>query len=162
MPSIGSIFPELKRIIKKGGLIFASIDCSDHYPHTDSGISALNYFSYSDAEWEKYHHRSHYQNRLRHHDYEETFNNLGFVTERNEPFFEDHPLPSRVAARFNTENNLFLAISGYFVLRVVLKSAAWNKAPDGELIRLSVATVTTIYIAAFPISAIGAVAASVF
>ena len=117
--SIVSIFTELKRIIKKGGLICASIDYSDHYAHTDSSISALNYLSFSDAEWEKYNHRSHYQNRLRHYDYEEIFNELGLVTERNEPFFEDHPLPSRVAAQFNTENNSFRAITGYFVLRVV-------------------------------------------
>ena len=69
---------ELYRIIKAGGLVSAVIDYSDHYSHSDSSISQLNFLRFSESEWKTYNHRYHYQNRLRHERYIELFQHYGF------------------------------------------------------------------------------------
>lgn len=81
---LGAILVELRRILVPGGLVSAIIDYSDHYSHTDPSIGRLNFLRFSDAEFRRFNHRSHFQNRLRHHDYERLFRDAGFVVERDE------------------------------------------------------------------------------
>ena len=44
--SIKKIFIELRRILKKDGVVCATIDYTDHYAHTDKNIGLLNFLSY--------------------------------------------------------------------------------------------------------------------
>ena len=116
--SIKKIFIELRRILKKDGVVCATIDYTDHYAHTDKNIGLLNFLSYSDEEWKKYNHNCNYQNRLRHYDYETLFSELMFKIVNNEPaFFKDAVFPSHIDSKFKLENPLYKATSGYFVLK---------------------------------------------
>ncbi len=115
--SIVSIFRELKRIIRPGGLISAVIDYSDHYAHTDRNISYLNFLTFSAAEFARHNHSVHYQNRLRHSDYERIFTNLGFEVLRNETL-NPVELPEHVSSEFDTKNPTITATKGIFLLAV--------------------------------------------
>ena len=111
------IFTEIKRILKPGGIISAIVDYSDHYAHTDRNIGLLNYLRFTPEAWSKYNHSSHFQNRLRHHDYREMFEDLGFEIDVDEPRFEVEK-PDAIADCFDSENPTVHATSGVFVLRV--------------------------------------------
>jgi hypothetical protein len=116
--SIIGIFTELKRIVRPGGLISAVIDYSDHYAHTDGSISLLNFLRLSGREFDKYNHRVHFQNRLRHYDYEEIFAGLGFEILRNEPL-NSVELPSIVSEDFRSDSPTISCTKGIFLLKVV-------------------------------------------
>jgi len=115
--SILEIFSELKRIVRPGGLISAVIDYSDHYSHTDASIGPLNFLSFSADEFRKYNHAVHFQNRLRHHQFEDLFASMGLRILRNEA--QDlQPLPRLVAAEFPTHLPTTGALKGVFLLEV--------------------------------------------
>lgn len=115
--SIVDIFKELRRIIKPGGLISTVIDYSDHYSHTDKRIGRINYLMYSFDEFKKYNHHSHYQNRLRHYDYEKVFRELDFGILENEA--KDLALPpSKISEEFDKNSSSLCASWGIFLLRV--------------------------------------------
>ena len=85
------ILEEGNRIVSDRGLFVHRIDYSDHFSHSDSNISAINFLQYSDDEWDKYAgNRYMYMNRLRHDDFIDLFESLGhdilkaktFVSER--------------------------------------------------------------------------------
>ncbi len=64
------IVKEGNRITKNNGLFVHRIDYSDHFSHTDSSISAINFLQYTDSQWHAYAgNRYMYMNRLRHDDY---------------------------------------------------------------------------------------------
>lgn len=115
--SLVQIFTELRRIIRPGGLISAIIDYSDHYAHTDRSISRLNFLSFSDKEFSRYNHKVHYQNRLRHYDYEEMFADLGFELVRHEAL-NKVPLPAAIANMFRTGDPSLPYATGCFLLKV--------------------------------------------
>lgn len=115
--SIYEIFKELKRIIRNEGIISAIIDYSDHYAHTDNSISRLNYLSFNSMEFERYNHKSHYQNRLRHYNYADIFRELGFVILKSEALNRIEP-PSEISGEFNVEDDATFATLGVFLLRV--------------------------------------------
>jgi hypothetical protein len=63
------ILKEGNRIIRPEGLFVHMVDYSDHFSHSDEGISRINFLQYSDAEWAKYAGNKYmYMNRLRHDD----------------------------------------------------------------------------------------------
>lgn len=76
--SIASIWRESARLLRPGGIVSAKIDYSDHYAHTDSRISPLNYLQFSEAQWARYNHDNHYQNRLRHQHHLRLLTDAGF------------------------------------------------------------------------------------
>jgi SAM-dependent methyltransferase len=115
-PDIERICTELRRILRTGGLVSAVIDYSDHYAHTDAGIGRLNYLQFSDAEFKKYNHTVHYQNRLRHGEYLALFKRAGFEVQRSEARKHCAP-PATVAARFDATNPDTFATVGVFLLR---------------------------------------------
>jgi SAM-dependent methyltransferase len=75
---LAQILAEGNRIIRDQGLFVHHIDYSDHFSHSDSSISAINFLQYSDSQWEKYAgNRYMYMNRLRHDDYLDLFLSAG-------------------------------------------------------------------------------------
>ncbi|AWL12692.1 hypothetical protein HMF8227_02239 [Saliniradius amylolyticus] len=114
---IEAIFTEVYRILKFGGVVSAIIDYSDHYAHTDPSIGLLNFLQYSDEQWQRHNPGCHYQNRLRHYDFEVLFQSVGFEVVKNEPSYaEPHP-PEYIAPCFNTQAPSLTATQGYFLLR---------------------------------------------
>ncbi len=109
------IFKELKRIIKKDGLISAVIDYSDHYAHTDKNIGLLNYLKFSSKEFKKYNHSSHFQNRLRHSEYENIFTELDYELLVNEAFNEQTP-PKKISDEIIVDKLTFMT-KGIFLLK---------------------------------------------
>ena len=72
------ILREGNRIIRDRGLFVHKIDYSDHFSHSDSSISAINFLQYGDREWDKYAgNRYMYLNRLRHDDFIDLYESLG-------------------------------------------------------------------------------------
>jgi Methyltransferase domain. len=87
------ILAEGNRIIRDGGLFVHRIDYSDHFSHSDSSISPINFLQYSDTEWGKYAgNRYMYMNRLRHDDFVKLFESAGQHILATEPTVH---LPSR-------------------------------------------------------------------
>lgn len=112
---IVKIFKILRVVIKPDGLISAIIDYSDHYSHTDCKISRLNFLKFSDVEFEKYNHSVHFQNRLRHYDYENIFEEMGFKIVKNEFKNEVDP-PKSVASKFDMNKKSVFFTRGIFLL----------------------------------------------
>lgn len=76
--TITGIFLEGNRIIKETGLFVHKIDYSDHFSHSDSRISDINFLQYSDRVWRFYAgNRFMYMNRLRHDDFLEIYDDIG-------------------------------------------------------------------------------------
>jgi SAM-dependent methyltransferase len=78
-----SILCECRRILKHEGRVSFIIDYHDHYSTADAGISRFNFFRYSNALWKWFNPPNHYQNRLRHSDYERIFTETEFRFVRN-------------------------------------------------------------------------------
>jgi SAM-dependent methyltransferase len=114
--TIVSIFRELRRIIRPGGLISAIIDYSDHYAHTDSNIGPLNFLQYSAEKFKKHNCNIHYQNRLRHYDYARIFEAMGYQCLRSEDS-NIAPPPTWISPEFDQSEPSLCALSGVFLLR---------------------------------------------
>lgn len=114
---IEAIFTEVFRILKPGGLVSAIIDYSDHYAHTDPSIGLLNFLQYSEEQWRRHNPGCHYQNRLRHYDFESLFQSLGFETVKNEPSYGEPNPPEHIDESFDRQAPSLTATQGYFLLR---------------------------------------------
>jgi len=114
--SIIAIFTMMRRLLRNNGLISAAIDYSDHYSHTDRRIGPLEFLRYSDTEYYQYNHKSHFQNRLRHRDFEGIFKDLGYVILLSEPLEMAEP-PSYIAPAFDASIPTTFATRGLFLLR---------------------------------------------
>lgn len=111
------IFEEIFRVMKSSGVVSVKIDYTDHYSHTDSSIHKLNFLKYDEGEWVRYNHKLHYQNRLRHSDYQKIFQSLGFVVILSES--HTTPIDFEVASDFKDyQEGDVNSISGYFLLGV--------------------------------------------
>jgi hypothetical protein len=116
-PDIARILSECRRVASPGALYSFIIDYHDHYATTDSRITRVNFYRYSAAFWRIYNPPSHYQNRLRHSDYERLFLDQGLN------FLENRPIvPSITVARLHKEFGHYsqtdlMALNGYFTLR---------------------------------------------
>ena len=109
-------FSILKKIIKKEGIISASIDYSDHYSHTDKKISDLNFLQYSDIAWQKYNNTFLFQNRLRHQDYRKIFKKMDYeIIEEIKGNYGKKP--ELVSENFDTENKETFMLWGHFLLK---------------------------------------------
>lgn len=76
---IKAILKECHRILKDDGIMSFQIDYQDHYSYFDTNISVYNFIKFSDQTWNLFFNPSlHYQNRLRHIDYLNIFNEAGF------------------------------------------------------------------------------------
>jgi SAM-dependent methyltransferase len=117
--SIRAIFSELRRVLKKGGLVSARIDYSDHYAHTDHSIGLLNFLRFSENDWSKHNHGTHFQNRLRHQDYMNIFLELGFKVLSADLDYRAKNIPDEIERLFVEQPQTWRATECHVVLRNV-------------------------------------------
>jgi hypothetical protein len=115
--SIRDIFNELYRTLKDVGIVSVKIDYSDHYAHTDSRISLLNYLNFSESEWRKYNHNCHFQNRLRHNDYKLIFLDCGFQIMSENLFFCEEHISDDLRKIYKNDDPSWSATAAHFALR---------------------------------------------
>lgn len=128
-----NIFEELQRILKQDGIVSAKIDFTDHYAHTDSSISLLNYLRFSESEWGKFNHRCHYQNRMRHYEYIELFDACGFRVKEEEVCYEAKGIPQIVSELYINKPEAWAATSAYIVLMKKELTPGAGGADDGGI-----------------------------
>ncbi len=81
-----AILHEGVRVLKDSGLLVHRVDYSDHFSHSDPGISAINFLQYSERTWRLLaENRYMYMNRLRHDDFIALFGALPLRTVEAEP-----------------------------------------------------------------------------
>lgn len=115
--SLRKIFKELSRVMKSTGIVSAKIDYTDHYAHTDSSISLLNFLFFDDDQWRRYNHNCHYQNRLRHSDYKKIFDDCGFDVIEEEIAFGEKNIPRELIQKFKHEDESWSATGAHLVLK---------------------------------------------
>lgn len=115
--SIRAILNELYRTLKNTGVVSAKIDYSDHYAHTDSSITLLNFLNFSEYEWRKYNHNCHYQNRLRHNDYKKIFLDCNFEIISEDLFFGEEDISDILRKKYKDDDLSWCATSALFVLK---------------------------------------------
>jgi SAM-dependent methyltransferase len=120
---IEEIFGESFRLLKPGGVACHFVDNSDHWEHRDKRISRVNFLKFSDDTFRWTCLNSHnYQNRLRHPEYTELLEKMGFALEREEREIDSRavsvlatlPVAERFR-RFTAEE--LAAISSYLLAR---------------------------------------------
>lgn len=76
-PVLEDILREGNRLLSADGLFVHRIDYSDHFSHSDTSISAINFLQYSDHQWRRFaDNRYMYMNRLRHDDFQALFDRV--------------------------------------------------------------------------------------
>ena len=73
---IRRILGECVRVSRRGAISSHVVDYQDHYSYSDMSISPLNFYRFSDKAWRWLNPTIHFQNRLRHSDYEQMFAEL--------------------------------------------------------------------------------------
>lgn len=74
------IHAECLRVAAPGAVFSHIIDYADHYYYADASISLFNFYRYSERQWRWLNPPIHYQNRLRHSDFEKMFRDLNWRT----------------------------------------------------------------------------------
>jgi hypothetical protein len=105
----------LKKIVKKEGIISASIDYSDHYSHTDKNIDNLNFLRFTNDEWNKHNTPMLFQNRLRHQDYRKFFKLNKYKI--YEIKGEVGKCPQNISKEFDISNKETFILWGHFLLK---------------------------------------------
>jgi len=75
---IQAILRECHRLLRNNGIMTFRIDYKDHYAYFDNSISVYNFLQYSNKAWSFFSPMLQYQNRLRHRDFLELFQTVGF------------------------------------------------------------------------------------
>jgi SAM-dependent methyltransferase len=126
-PQIRQILRESSRVLRPDGMMSFIIDYHDHYSTADPSITRFNFLRYEDAAWKRFNPSNHFQNRLRHSDYEQLFAEAGLV-----PIENRHVIPpgsleevgrEPVASTFKRYSREDLAgLNGFFLLRLQTQS----------------------------------------
>ena len=111
------IFSELYRKLKNEGIVSLIIDYSDHYAHTDNNISLLNFLKFSDHQWKRYNHKIHFQNRLRHYEYINIFEKIGFKAINEDLVYAEKNIPSIIYDSFKNYSPTWRATSAHIILK---------------------------------------------
>ena len=113
---LDNAFENLKKIIKKDGIISATIDYSDHYNHTDKKIGDLNFLKYNEKSWKKYNTPYMFQNRLRHNNFRDFFLKMNYeiVEENKGPIGTP---PETISKEFDENNEETFILWGQFLLK---------------------------------------------
>jgi hypothetical protein len=116
-PEIVRILAECRRVASKQALFSFIIDYHDHYATADAKITRVNFYRYSEAVWRIFNPSGHFQNRLRHSDYEQLFRGLGLSVLENRSVVPPIAV-TRIHKRFQrySQDDL-MALNGFFVLR---------------------------------------------
>ena len=115
--NIIKIFSELYKKIKDDGIVSLLIDYSDHYAHTDNNISLLNYLRFTNNQWKRYNHKLHYQNRLRHYEYINIFEKIGFKVINEYLVYAEKNIPSIIYDSFKNFSPTWRATSAHIILK---------------------------------------------
>jgi len=111
--NIEQVIAKLTKVIKKGGLIYHSINLRDHYNFNNPFL----FYKYSKKTWEKYLTKEgvSYTNRLRYRDFMKLFKKYGFkvLNEDTERFAVNI---KKINRKFQNQDNLDVG-----VLRIVLQ-----------------------------------------
>ncbi len=118
---IKAIMTQCRRLLAPGGASSFRIDYADHYSYADSAITSYNFLRYGPRTWRLFNPSLHYQNRLRHADYAELFQQCGFKILRQEDHVPEdaktaiaaQPLARQYARRPIQE---LLPVHGWFLL----------------------------------------------
>jgi hypothetical protein len=119
---IVSIVTECRRLCSQSALMSFIIDYHDHYSTSDSAITRFNFYRYSDSNWRWFNPPNHFQNRMRHSDYEALFDSCGLkalekravIPPYNEKELQAIPL-SREFVHYSTAD--LAALNGFFLLK---------------------------------------------
>ena len=111
------IFSELYKKLKDQGIVSLIIDYSDHYAHTDKNISLLNFLKFSHHQWKRHNHKMHFQNRLRHFEYIDIFEKIGFRTIKEDLFYAEKNIPSLILDSYKNLNPSWKATSAHIILK---------------------------------------------
>jgi hypothetical protein len=76
---LAEILRECARICHDKSVMSHVVDYTDHYAHSDASINIYNFMRFSDETWSAYNPALHYQNRLRHFEYGQYFEEAGFA-----------------------------------------------------------------------------------
>ncbi|MCG3148435.1 MAG: hypothetical protein PCFJNLEI_01878 [Verrucomicrobiae bacterium] len=71
---------EAYRVLKPGGLSIHSVNCADHYAYFDKSITFMNYYQFSEKDWQFWNNDLQYQNRMRPQDFIELSEQAGLKT----------------------------------------------------------------------------------
>jgi hypothetical protein len=116
---IAAILAECRRVASPRALFSFVIDYHDHYCTADPRITRVNFYRYSDFTWRFLNPSNHYQNRLRHSDYERIFAGCGLVNVESRALVPEIDVDTaHIAARFRHYSRRdLMALSGFFTLR---------------------------------------------
>jgi len=93
--ALAEIVREAARVLRPGGRMVHLIDYSDHWSHRDRRITAVNFLRYPDWIFRlTCIHPQNYQNRLRHPEYVQLFEEAGFTVTRQEKYVDEKNLQS--------------------------------------------------------------------
>ena len=131
------ILMEGSRIVRDEGLFVHRIDYTDHFCHSDSAISPINFLQYSEAEWTRYAgNRYMYMNRLRHDDFLALYEAAGHRILAAAPIGNARSLEVlrtggvRVDRRFESKSPEMLSASGAWVVsQKATRTAAHGSCP---------------------------------
>ncbi len=73
------IFRECVRIAAPGAVFSHIIDYTDHYRYADTSVPIFNFYRFSEPRWRIWNPADHFQNRLRHADFERLFASVGLT-----------------------------------------------------------------------------------
>ena len=108
---------DVKKILKDDGLVSSIIDYSDHYSHTDKNINSLNFLKFDENEWVKYNNSYLYQNRLRHQDYRELFNDFNYKIKIEYKGNSTEKFQN-ISKKFDANNDETFLCWGYYLLSI--------------------------------------------
>ena len=92
-PVLAAILCEGRRLVTDDGLLVHRIDYSDHFAHSDSDISLVNFLQFDAKSWDRITgNRYMYMNRLRDDDYLRLFESAGLATVLHEPDLDPRSL----------------------------------------------------------------------
>lgn len=77
---IRRILGECVRVTRRGAVLSHVVDYQDHYSYADKSLSPFNFYRFSEKAWRWLNPPNHFQNRLRHSDYERMFGELPLMT----------------------------------------------------------------------------------
>lgn len=125
---IGRILRECVRVASPRAVFSFSIDYKDHYAGFDRSITRSNFYRYSDLQWSVFNPPRHFQNRLRHCDFENLFAALGLGVLKAERWTRGKPeelANLRLSPRFQHYSaDDLLTHSGRFVLAAHARAGA--------------------------------------
>jgi hypothetical protein len=113
-----AILTVCRRVATRDARFSFIIDYHDHYASADPSITRVNFYRYTDSLWRLYNPPNHFQNRLRHSDYEALFEKSGLRAEEVRAITPAIAIDKkRLSERFRRYSDRdLMALNGLFLL----------------------------------------------